>query len=107
MNLLDKISLPIVREESTDGCYLQRRVSQTLSRLLNREGYESTTDIMGLCMYVEHNIDDFTCPVHMLQLRKLVLHMHPNTKSLRMHLSLLKSIFPDYIDDTILRYPLF
>ena len=105
MNLLDKISLPIVREESTDGCYLNRRVSNTLLRMLKE--YNGTDDITGLSMYVQQHIDDFKCPEYMLQLRKLVLHMHANTKSLRIHFSLLRRIFPDYIDDTILRYPLF
>ena len=107
MNLFDKISLPIIREESTDGCFLNRRMSKTLLRLLHDEGYESISDIMGLSMYVEDHIDDFTCLNDMIKLRKLVLHMHPNTKSLRIHFRILRSIFPDYIDDTILRYPLF
>ena len=106
MNLFDKISLPIIREESTDGCFLNRRISQTLLRLLNEEGYNGTDDIMGLSMYVEQHIDHFTCLDQMLKLRKLVLHMHPNTKSLRMHFSILRSILSGYIDASILRYPL-
>jgi hypothetical protein len=105
MTFLDTISLPIVREESTDGCFLNRRVSNTLLMMLKE--YSDTDDIMGLSMYVQQHIDDFKCPDHMLKLRKLVLHMHPNTKSLRVHFSLLRSIFPGYIDATILRYPLF
>ena len=106
MNLFDKKSLPIIREESTDGCFLTRRVSQTLLRVLHDEGYESTSDIKGLSMYVEDHIDDFTCLNDMMKLRKLVLHMHPSTSSLRRHFSLLRSILPAYIDASILRYPL-
>jgi hypothetical protein len=105
MNLFDNISLPIVQEESTDGCFLNRRVSNTLLMMLKE--YSDTDDIMGLSMYIQQHIDDFKCPDHMLKLRKLVVNMHPNTKSLRVHFSLLRSIFPGYIDATILRYPLF
>jgi hypothetical protein len=107
MNLFDRIYLPIVREETTDGCFLNRRVSQTLLILLHEEGYNGTDDIMGLSMYVEQHIDDFTCLDHLLKLRKLVLHMHPNTNSLRKHFAVLQSLFPAYIDTQILRYPLF
>ena len=106
MTFLDNISVNIVRVESTDGCFLQRRVSQTLLRLLHEQGYNGTDDIMGLSMYVEQHIDDFHCIDELIKLRKLVLHMHPNTKSLRMHFSLLRSILSGYIDASILRYPL-
>jgi len=106
MALFDNIYLPIVRDESTDGCFLQRRVSQTLLRLLHEQGYNGTDDIMGLSMYVEQHIEAFHCIGELIKLRKLVLHIHPNTKSLRTHLRTLRSLFPVYIDTSILRYPL-
>ena len=106
MALFDNIYLPIIREETTDGCFLTRRVSKTLLTLLHEQGYKGTDDIMGLSMYVEQHIDDFHCIDHLLKLRRLVLHMHPNTKTLRIHFSLLRSLFPVYIDASILRYPL-
>ena len=107
MNLFDNISLPIVQEESTDGCFLNRRVSQTLLTLLNEQGYNGTDDVRCLLMYVVYNIDDFQYIDEMIKLRKLVLHMHPNTKSLRKYFAVLQSLFPAYIDAQILRYPLF
>ena len=107
MTFLDNISFNIVRDESTDGCFLNRRVSQTLLRLLHEQGYNGTDDIMGLSMYVEQHIDHFHCIDELIKLRKLVLHMHPNTKSLRKHFAVLQSLFPAYIDTQILRYPLF
>jgi GR25 family glycosyltransferase involved in LPS biosynthesis len=108
MALFDNIYLPIIREETTDGYFLTRRVSKTLLTLLNEQGQKKgTDDIMGLSMYVEQHIDDFKCLDHLLKLRKIVLHMHPNTKTLRIHFSLLRSILSSKkIDASILRYPL-